>query len=361
MTVAQPSDAGTARTGFSATDRFMLRMAVAGTLGFAMAIWFGWPISFLAPMLAVKMIPAMPTFPNPVQAALLPVVMWVGTTAAMILVSVLGDAPFVQLLVLGLVIFVTFYAKRRGAPGILILLIQIGFCVIPLFSTVSLELGHFIAGFLQRNTVAAAATVLISHLLVPALPPPAQAGPRPAPVGPPRLSPGSAARVAFADTLVLFPLLAYLLLGSAIQNFVMVMMTITILNELEPTRGHTAAMNMIIGNTVGGLLAIAAQQVVLLADNLFFFLLTIFLTTLWFARGLTRGGPSADLYRLAAGTFMLILGLAVTPLPGGSEQSYLLRIIHILIAGAWAVAALVIVSPLRRVHPEPGKPAPALG
>lgn len=358
MTAAQPSDVGAARTGFSVTDRFMLRMAVAGTLGFAMAIWFGWPISFLAPMLAVKMIPAMPTFPNPIQAALLPVVMWVGTTASMLLVSVLSDAPFEQLIVLGLVIFATFYAKRRGAPGVLILLIQVGFCIIPLFSTVSLELGHFIAGFLQRNTVAAAATVLIAHILVPAVPPPPGARP-PAPPAPARLSQASAARVALGDTLVLFPLLAYLLLGSAIHNFVMVMMTITVLNELDPTRGHVAAMNMIVGNTLGGLLAIAAQQVVLLADNLFFFLLTVFLTTLWFARGGSRGGQSADLYRLAAGTFMLILGLAVTPLPGGSEQSYLLRIIHILVAGAWAVAALVIVSPLRRVHPEPVNPAPA--
>lgn len=360
MTLAQPSDAGAMEPRFSATDRFMLRMAVAGTLGFAIAIWLGWPISFLAPMLAVKMIPSMPTFPNPIQAALLPVVMWIGTTAAMLLVSLLGDAPFVQLMILGLVIFVTFFAKRRGAPGVLILLIQIGFCIIPLFSTVSLDLGHFVAGFLQRNTVAAAATVLISHLLVPALPPPPRAAPV-APAGPPRLSTESAVRVALADTLVLFPLLAYLLLGSAIHNFVMVMMTITILNELEPTRSHTAAMNMIIGNTIGGLLAVAAQQVVFLADNLFFFLLTIFLTTLWFARGLSRPGPSADLYRLGAGTFMLILGLAVTPLPGGSEQSYLLRIIHILIAGAWAVAALVIVSPLRRIHPEPVTPAPAQG
>jgi hypothetical protein len=360
MTFAQPSVAGTATSGFSITDRFMLRMAVAGTVGFAIALWFGWPISFLAPMLAVKMIPAMPTFPGPLQAALVPVVMWVGTTAAMIVVSLLGDAPAVQLMVLGLVIFITFYAKRRGAPGVLILLIQIGFCIIPLFSTVSLELGHYIAGFLQRNTVAAAATVLISHFLVPALPPSPQTTPV-APAAPPRLSPGFSARVALADTLVLFPLLAYLLLGSAIHNFVMVMMTITILNELEPSRSHTAGMNMIIGNTVGGLLAVAAQQIVLLADTLVFFLLTIFLTTLWFARGLTRGGPAADLFRLGAGTFMLILGLAITPLPGGSEQSYLLRIIHIVVAGGYAVAALVIVSPLRRVPRDSVNPAPVPG
>lgn len=360
MTLVQPNDAGTARTGFSATDRFMLRMAVAGTLGFALAIWFGWPISFLAPMLAVKFIPGMPTFPSPVQALLIPIVMWVATTSALVLATVLGDAPFVQLIVLALVIFVSFYAKWQGAPGLVVLLLQIGFCVIPLFSTVSLELGHFIADFLQRNTVAAIATVLIAHLVVPALPPSPQA-PRPAPPAPLRLSPAFGARVALADTLVLFPLLAWLLLGSAIQSFVMVMMTITVINELDPTRSRTAGMNMIIGNTIGGLLAVAAQQVVLLADNLFFFLLTIFLTTLWFARGLTRGGQAADLYRLAAGTFMLILGLAVTPLPGGSEQSYLLRIIHILLAGGWVFVALVVVSPLRRVHADSGNPAPAQG
>lgn len=349
MTAAQPSDAGTARIGFSAADRFVLRMAVAATLGFAVAFILGWKFSFLVPMLAVMMVGAMPTFPRLVPGLLMPIVMWVGTTSALVLVSLLSDAPSVQLIILGLVIFLTFYAKRRGAPMIVVMLLQLGFCAVPLYSTVSLDAGHTMADFLQRSTLAAAGTLFVSHLLVPAPPLP----PNPAAPKPPPISHARAARVALADTLVLFPLLVNFMLGAEVKNFVILMMTINILSDIELSSSRVMAVALMVGNTMGGLLAVAAQQIVFLADTLVFFLLTVFLATLWFAGKMARGGPKAPLFNLALGTFLLLLGLAIAPMPGGSEVTYVTRIVQIIIAGLYALAALVIVAPLRRGEPEP--------
>lgn len=327
-------------------------MAVAATLGFAIAIMFGWEFSFLVPMLAVQMVAATPAFPNLGQGLFMPIVMWLGTTGALIVASLLADAPFVQLLILAVVICLTFYAKRRGAPGILVLFLQIAFCGVPLYATVSLDLAHIFADFMQRSTMAAALTLFISHLVIPAPPLPPQA----APAAPPRLSHARAARVAIADTLVLFPLLVNFMLGAEISNFVILVITIQVLNDLELARSRVMAVALIVGNVMGGLLAVLAQQFVFLADNLVHFLLTVFLATLWFAGRLARGGPTAPLFGLALGTFLLILGLAITPLPGGSEQSYVVRIIQIIFASLYALAAIVLVAPLRGGEPEPSGP-----
>lgn len=354
MTAAQPGEVAAARTGFSTNDRFILRMAVGATLAFALSLIFDLPLSFFAPLLVVKTLPSMPTFPSLIQGLLMPIVMWIGTTAAMIVVSLFSDAPLVELLILTLVLFLTYYAKRRGVPGVIALLLQIAFCIVPLYGTVSLAMAHSIVEVLQDSTVVLAVTLFLSHLLVPALPVPMPAAPAP----PPGLPPADAARVALADILVLLPLLLNLLLYSAFHNFVMLMMTINILSDLEPTRSRITGRNMIIGNTLGGLLAVGAQQFVFLADSLVFFLLTVFLAVLWFARGLSRGGLSNDFFRIAAGTFILILGLAITPEHGGSEMSYFQRILHILVASVYASAALLIVAPLRRTGRESSTPAP---
>ncbi len=346
----QPASAPTARTGFSVADRFVLRMAVAATLGFAISVFLGWEFSFLVPMLAVQMVAGTPGFPTLQQGVAMPIIMWIGTTGAMIVASVLAHTPFVQLIIISLVIYFSFYAQRRGAPAVMTLFVQIAFCAVPLYATVSLDAAHTLVNFLQRSAVAAAAILFISHLLVPAplLPP------RPSPGARALIPPGRAARVALADSLVLLPLLVNFMLGSDWNNFVILMMTINILNDLELSRNRVTAFGLIAGNTVGGLLAVLAQQLVLLADTFVFFLLVVFLSAIWFAGGAARGGPKAPLFGLALGTFLLILGLAVTPLPGGSEQTYLIRILQILFASVYALGALILVSPLRRGEANSG-------
>lgn len=350
MVTAQPDRALTVRTGFSVVDRFVLRMAVAATLGFAISVFLGWEFSFLAPMLAVQMVAGTPDFPSLKQGLAMPIIMWIGTTSAMLVASVLAHTPAVQLIILAVVLYFSFYAQRRGAPAVMTLFVQIAFCAVPLYATVSLDAAHVLVDFLQRSAVAAAATLFISHLLVPApwLPP------QPAPAARALIPPRRAARVALADMLVLFPLLVNFMLGADWNNFVILMMTINILNDLELSRNRVTALGLIIGNTVGGLLAVLAQQIVLLADTFVIFLLVVFLSTIWFAGGAARGGAKAPLFGLALGTFLLILGLAVTPLPGGSEQTYLIRILQILFASVYALGALILVSPLRRGEGDSG-------
>ena len=343
MAAVLPPRFGSISAWFSPADRLVLRLAFAAALGFAIAIGLHWEFSFLAPMLAVQIVAAMPVCPNIRQGAAIPLVIFLATTMAMAAATLLADAPMVLLLIVGLVLCWTFYGQRRGAPAIAMLLIQVSFSAIPLFSTLSLDIAESFAEFMQKSSIAAIVTVWVSHAVFPA-PKPASSGPAQKPAG---LPPARAARVAVTDVLVLLPLLAKFMIWSDVNDFVILMITINLLREVETVRTGKVAVALLTGNVLGGVLAVLAQQFILVADTLVQFLLTIFLAGLWFGGRMVRGGPMAPVFVLAFGTFLLLIGIAITPLPGGSEQAFVVRILKIGLASLYALAALSLVTRLR--------------
>ena len=346
--MADALSAGGARSAprLSAADRVVLRLAFAATCGFAVAMLLDWEFSFLTPMLAVQIVAAMPVRPSLGQGLAIPLVILVATTAALAASTLLMNAPVVLIAVVALVICWSFYGQRRGAPAILILLVQIAFCGVPLISTISLDIADLFGEFLQKSSLAAIAIVWIAHAVFPA-PAPAvpAAGPPPKPTG---LAPAHAVRVAISDTLVLMPLLIIFMIGGDINNFVILMITINLLREVEIANSQRMAVGLLLGNTLGGALAVGTQQIVLLADSLVQFLLTVLLAALWFGSRMVRGGPTAPLFGLSLGTFLLLLGIAITPLPGGSEEAFVVRILKIGVASLYALGALSLLGWLRR-------------
>lgn len=349
MSVAASDGGPRSVPGLSAADRLVLRLAFAATAGFAVAMLMDWQFNFLTPMLAVQIVAAMPARPSVGQGLAIPLVIFLATTSALVVSTLFADAPPVLLSVVGLVIFGSFYAQRRGAPGVLILLLQIAFCGVPLISTISLDVADLFAGLLQKSSLVAVLIVWVSHALFPAPAPAAPSAPAPKPVG---LAPKHAARVALSDVLVLLPLLVSFMIGGDINNFVILMISINLLREVDLAGSQRMAVGLLIGNTLGGVLAVLTQQIVLLADSLMQFLLTVLLAGLWFGARMVRGGPMAPIFGLALGTFILLLGIAITPLPGGSEEAFVVRILKIGLASLYALGALSLLGALRKA-PDP--------
>jgi hypothetical protein len=148
---------------------------------------------------------------------------------------------------------------------------------------------------------------------------------------------------------VLLPIVANFMFGGDIDNFVMLMITINLLREVEIAGSARMAAGLLLGNLMGGVLAVLAQQFVFLADSLLQFLLTVLLAGLWFGGRIARGGPTAPLFGLALGTFLLLMGIAITPLPGGSEVAFGVRIVKIALASLYVFGALSLVTRLRRI------------
>ncbi len=327
----------------TAADRMVLRLAFAATFGFAIAALRDWEFSFLAPMLAVQILAATSACPSFRQGATIPLVIFLATSIALGVSTLLMGAPVVLLAVVGLVICWTFYGQRRGAPAIVVLLIQIAFCCVPLISTISLDIARDFSDFLLWSSIAAIFTVWVAYALFPA-PPGAQAAGAPAPTA---LPPARAAQVAVSDAFVLLPLLVTFIVRGDINNIVILMITINLLREIELVGSRRLALAILLANLLGGVLAVLAHQFILLSGSLLLFLLTVLLAGLWFGGRLVRGGATAPVYALAFGTFLLILGLAITPLPGGSDELFTVRMSKIVLASLYAIGALSLVARLR--------------
>ncbi|WP_119275259.1 DUF2955 domain-containing protein [Taklimakanibacter deserti] len=332
--------------------RHILRIAIAATLAFTIAELANWDFSFLAPMLAVQLLASAPSAPSLRQGLAMPLVILIATALAFGVSRLFSLSPLVLLALVGLVICWSFYGQRRGAPAAIMLLVQIAFCCIPVISTISFDLAWLFMIELLRGSIAAVVTVWIVHLLIPSpSAPEASATPAPSPAG---HEPALAARIAISDTLILYPVLIAFIARGDINNIVILMIALNLLRAVEPERSSRVAMAIIVGNLLGGVVAIFAYQFVVLSGSILFFILIVLAMGLWFGERMVRGGERAPVYAIAFTTFLLILGLGIAPLPGGSEELLATRIIKILVASAYTIGALSLFGWLRR---QPKSPA----
>lgn len=336
-------------------DRHALRIALAATVAFVIAELGNWEFSFFAPMLAVQLLAASRAAPGLGLGIAVPLVILVSTTLALALSTLLPFSPVVLLLTVSLAICWSFYGQRRGAPGAVMLLVQIAFCCVPVIATISFDLAWTFLTSLLRGSIAAIITVWIVHLFIPS---PSLAGESvPAKQSPPGHEPAVAARIAISDTLVLLPVLVAFIMGGDINNIIILMIALNLLRAVEPEASGRIAVAVILGNVLGGVLAVFAYQFVVLAGGFVFFILIVLAMGLWFGDRIVRAGAAAQVYAIAFATFLLILGLGVAPLPGGSEELFATRIFKILLASAYTIGALSLVAHLRRAPKRPTSPA----
>lgn len=347
MTTTYPDEIQGERVLHARRVRQALRLALAATLAFGFAEYRGWEFSFLAPMIAVQLLATLPSGIKLGQALAIPLILAGASLAALVVSTLFAGNPVVLLLFVGLIVFLAFYGERRGASAFAMSLIRIAFSAIPLVTTISASTGEDLAGFLVLSGFAAVVVVVIAHAV---LPTPDTAPP----AAPPPTDPADArvaARIALSDTLVLLPLLIAFITGGDINNIVILIMTLNILRQIDPAQGARLAMGLILGNLIGGAAGVVAHEFVVLTDSFVFFLFAILVASLWFAGKIVRGGPTAPIYVVGFASFILILGLGVSPMPGASAESFIIRVLKIIIASAYTIGALSLVSRLRRSTP----------
>jgi len=149
-----------------------------------------------------------------------------------------------------------------------------------------------------------------------------------------------AARIAFRNTLIVMPVLIWYLFDDTQVAVVMLIVIVTVIRQHAPSQGQQAAVGLIVGNLVGGLAAALAFALVEINDTLVFFTIVCLGASLMFAGRIVTAGARAPLYGIAFSTFLILLGIGITPLPGGSGEAFLSRIFNVLLATAYAIGAL---------------------
>ena len=173
------------------------------------------------------------------------------------------------------------------------------------------------------------------------------------------MSPLAAARYALLDTLVLMPLLIWFILNATEAAIVVLIVVVTLLRQTDRQRGKSAALGLILGNLIAGVAAGIAYNVILLGNTLPFFVTVCLAATLMFAGRIATAGNRAAVYVVALGTFVLLLGLSLSPLPGSTGEAFVSRILNVIFASAYATGGLSLVERWQPPTPNAARTADA--
>jgi hypothetical protein len=322
--------------------RTALRLAFGVTACFALVEALGWDATFVAPMLAANMLVKLTRPPSVAQGLVVIVLIALSTGTVLVLTTALIGNPAVLILALALLLYLSFYAHRLGAPELVTLLLQISGVALPTIAVLSPDGAGMFATTLMSSGVVALVTVWVAHATFPepvvavADAIPVAGTPRPA-------EPAAAARRALLDTLVLLPILAWYILDATQVAVVALIIIVTLLRQHNPKQGNLAALGLILGNLIGGIAAAIAYNLVLLNNTLLFFITVCLATSLIFAGRIVTAGDRAPVYAIAFATFILLLGLGMTPLPGGSGEAFVNRLVYVLLASAYVIGVLSLV------------------
>ena len=330
-----------------AARRAALRLAFGVTACFAAVQALRWDATFVAPLLAAQMLVKPPRPPSLAQGARLIVLFLLSTGGVLAVTMAFMANPAVLILALALVLYFSFYVHLRGAPEMATLLVQISAVSLPVLAVLSPDTALAFAGTLVSAGAVALLTVWVAHAVFPE--PVDVQSPVPLAKIPPE--PGTAERQALLHTLVLLPAIVWFLLDASKtvdMAIVMLIVVVTLLRQTDARQGQRAGLGLIVGNAIGGIAAVIAYSLVLINGTFLFFIFACLAMSLLFAGQIATSGNRAPLYVIAYATFILLIGLGMSPLPGGSGEAFASRLINVLLASAYAVGAVSVVERWRR-------------
>jgi hypothetical protein len=312
----------------------ILRFAAGTTTALVLCEAMGWYPSFLAPLLAGVLLANLPAAPPLKAGVVLVLVQAAGAYGAYLLTTLLHGTPIVLFGSIGLVLLVCFANLTRGRGFLPILLLLIAFSTIPIVTMVTPEQAGALPLAFTRAMMVAVATVWLAHATWPETSPPAAR-----PVQPAFDSP--VARAVTGVAIVLPIMLLYLMYGITDALPVLITTVVLVIN-FDPRRGAAQGMAMMIGNFIGGLMALLSCALLQIAPSLATLALIVFLVAVLFAVPIERGGPAGAIGLITFNQAVVLLSLSLAP-GGSSSGLWFTRLAQFGVACTFAVGMMTLL------------------
>jgi hypothetical protein len=308
------------------------RIAIAASAGFTLGHLLGWDFPFLPSLIAVQLLSARRAL-DLKHALGFVALMAVGCTVSLFVALIFTDRPASLILIVGVMIFLEFLALARGQAAAAIFLMTTSF--VPLMAVSSLELAYALVHDLIIGSIIALLLIFLVHALLPergeGQQSVAQTAPEKAPVG-----------AALANTGVLMSLFVYFMGTGTPTSIIVIMVTAVTILQQSAVAGPGAAAGLIAGNIIGGLAATVAYLLVSLLPSPAFLLLVVLFFGLVFGAKITAGGKLAPICAVGTATFLVVLGLGLSPLPQDSGTLFLARIATVILASLYTIGIATV-------------------
>lgn len=342
------------RDGLDIASVRSLRLA----FGTAASLWFSqavsWDLSFVAPVMTMFIL-ALP-MPAPRLKT------GVGLVAALVLAFAAGlfvlprilHQPMVGFLLLGLMLYWSFYIPAKGGPAAIGTLLTMGLAFSTAIGTVNVDAILLVVKAVIFGAVAGIAFVWLAHAVLPdslaGVARPAQ----PARPPPPKKPNAADARWnAFRSLMIVLPIGLWFLLSGASAAYAPVMIKVATMGQ-QASKDDTqrAGRSLIMATLIGGVGAIVGWQVLRIAPTLPVYTLIVGLAGLIAGRRIFRGkglAPDAATWSYGYLTMLVILIPAAMDSAFGAAAGgkFIDRLIMFLLATGYAVVAVYVMDFLR--------------
>ena len=322
---------------------FVLRFSVGTTAAFVICEWVGWQPSAVAPVLTGVLLANLPVSPPPKVGLALVIVMAISAWSAFFLTVLLSQVPSLLFGAIGLVMFLALAGLAQAKAQLPLTLLLMCISVVPVVTLTISEYAGILSGVLVRAMALAVIFTWIAFAIWP-LPSPKS----PDPPAPPLESPAAAA--ALGTAIVLPLMLAYMLFG-LIDAIPVLLTTVLLVAKMEEERGAASGWAKLIGNFLGGFVAVVAYYLLALAPSLVSLALITFIIGLGFALHIAKGGVRGGNALLAYNATMVIFGLALLKGPSNSG-TWGARVVQFAIATIFAVGMMRLLWPRLKRRPS---------
>lgn len=316
----------------------VLRFAFGVTFSCGLAYGINWPLAFLMPVFSA-MILAMPLPKPSVKASFINMMSTLKAFALGLGFSLFFlQYPIAYLIALALVLFHLYYYLNRGGSFWFTLMSMIAILVLPMIanSNEGLAIG-FSVGFVYSSWLTIA-MIWLAHFVFP--------DPQftPFPVKPKynKIYSKVAAQLALKSTLVAFPIAAvFITFGLSDYLLVMIFSALFILKP-DLTQGKEAGRNSLLSTLLGGMFAWFFYWLIVAVPQFSFYILLLFVTTLFFGRHIFSGSNIAKYYSSGFIALLVIVNSAMAA-DANFNAILLQRILLISAAITYIVCALKVL------------------
>ncbi|WP_347266503.1 DUF2955 domain-containing protein [Paracoccus sp. (in: a-proteobacteria)] len=337
-----------------ATRRHGLRIASASAVGFTLALWINDPIPFLLPVFACQLLTAGRRPLSLVQGLVTIALVLVVAQVLVATVSVLTGHPFVLAALLWLLYSACLGLQAEGKGGAAAFIVIVIAIIVPLLGIEQVDLGKPVVAMFAWAAIGGNLLAWGVHAV---WPDPAGATP-PSPVTaalpPPR-------RQALISGAILLASVVLCLLDSRLSFALLIPMTVaTLLGQADAATTRRAALGLVIVNLFGGIVASFAFVFISSWPNLPALFLVVLLVALMFGGQIATDPKLGKIGAGALTTFLVLLGLSISPLPGSPSELFSTRIAYVLFAIIFTVCLTALFWPHahgRRAGDNPDLPA----
>ena len=301
----------------------------------------GWDFPFLPSLIAVQLLSARRSL-DLKRAFGFVLLMAAGCTISLFVSIIFADRPLNLILIVGLMIFIEFLALARGQAAAGIFLMTTSF--VPLMAVSSLDLAYALVHDLIVGSILA---LLLIFLVLALFPQRTELEQRSI-----RVLESAPVTAALANTGVLMSLFVYFMGTGTPTSIIVIMVTAVTILQQSAVAGPGAAAGLIAGNIVGGLAATIAYLLISLLPSPAFLLLVVLFFGLAFGAKIAAAGRLAPIAAVGTATFLVVLGLGLSPLPQDSGTLFLARISTVILASLYTIG---IASVLRGLFAETDK------